>query len=68
MVGATAALSVRRVRLGGRLFNAASCALAGYAASAAYLAAGGHSPVPVPGALSSLTTSVADISVAPALW
>lgn len=68
LVGAAAVLSIRRVPLAGRLFNAATCTLAGYAAGVAYLAAGGHSPVAVPSALSSLTMSVAHIAVPAAFW
>jgi hypothetical protein len=68
MVGATAALSIRRVPMAGRIYHAAACALAGYAAGAAYLAAGGHSPVAVPDLLSSLTASVEQIRVPIVFW
>ncbi len=68
MVGATAALSIRRVPISGRLLNAATCALAGYSAGAAYIASGGHVPVAVPGPLTSLTASVAQIRVPVEFW
>jgi len=63
MVGAMALLSFRRFSLAGRLFNGAMYALAGYAAGLAYRAAGGHSPIPVPGMLSTLTASAAHIQI-----
>ena len=63
MVGATAVLSLRRVRLAGRLFNAGMYTVAGYTAGLAYLAVGGRSPVAVPGMMSSLTASATRVRV-----
>jgi len=63
LVGATAMLSLRRVPIAGRLFNAAMYALAGYAAGLAYRGLGGHSPIAVPGMLSTLTAPAAHIGV-----
>lgn len=68
MVGATAALSVRRVPMAERLRNAATCALAGFAAGVAYLTAGGPAPMVAHGTLSPLGTSVTHAAASAAFW